>query len=292
VIARLIVLWLAVVLAGGAAAQGKKRIERAADLPRFSYTLEGRVEEMVRDDARFSSFAAKLRRDLESVVAQYEIEDKATLRQILSELARLDLLDGDNNAAIARADKVKLLEEKPADRYLSGITVRAIAAGMRVSADRTTAAYRAAVAQSIKGELAAMPYEVIANSAKEINASVELLSEGPLIGNVRELLQPSVDKAGDEASFTSYGPTVVVHANGYQIDSVIPGGERVAESGTSMASPQVVNLAAKILAVDPRLTPAQVIALIRDHADRSPDGRRKLINPAKALAAVTPRKAS
>ena len=50
----------------------------------------------------------------------------------------------------------------------------------------------------------------------------------------------AVDRAGDEACFTSYGPTVVVDANGYQVESVIPGGEKLAESGTSMASPQVV----------------------------------------------------
>jgi len=96
----------------------------------------------------------------------------------------------------------------------------------------------------------------------------------------------AVDKSGDEASFTSYGPTVKVHANGYQVDSVIPGGEKLAESGTSMASPQVVNLAAKILAIDPKLKPEQVIALIRDNADKTADGRRTLINPKKTIAAV------
>jgi len=96
----------------------------------------------------------------------------------------------------------------------------------------------------------------------------------------------AVDKAGDEASFTSYGPTVKVHANGYQVESVIPGGEKLAESGTSMASPQVVNLAAKILAVNPKLTPGQVTALIRDNADKTADGRRTLINPKKTLAAA------
>jgi subtilisin family serine protease len=96
----------------------------------------------------------------------------------------------------------------------------------------------------------------------------------------------AVDKAGDEASFTSYGPTIVVHANGYQVDSVIPGGEKVAASGTSMAAPQVTNLAAKLLAVNPKLTPVQLIAIIRDTAEKTSDGRRTLIHPAKALAAV------
>ena len=96
----------------------------------------------------------------------------------------------------------------------------------------------------------------------------------------------AVDKAGDEAAFTSYGPTVLVHANGYQVDSYVPGGSRVALSGTSMAAPQVANLAAKILAVKPELTSAQAIAVIKNTADKTADGRRTLIHPAKALAAV------
>jgi subtilisin family serine protease len=82
---------------------------------------------------------------------------------------------------------------------------------------------------------------------------------------------------------------VVVHANGYQVHSVIPGGETLAESGTSMAAPQVTNLAAKMLAVNPRLQPVEVIAAIRQTADKTADGRRTLVHPAKALAAVQPR---
>ncbi len=599
--ARLLVLFLGLLLVGGAFAQGKKRIDKAADLPRFSYKLDGKIEDMVRDDAKFKPFAATVRRDLESVLAQYDIEDKATLRQLLGELAQLDMLDGNYGAALARVAQVRALEDKPADKLLSGITTRAIVAGIRANPDRTSAAYRAAVAQSIKGELSPMPYDVIANEGKEIKAGAELLGEGRLIGNVREVLQPAVDKngslssdlapslvrikyiydyilplkpalvdawttylaahqvdkpdiwaaravtlpvsgkytpvkiavwdsgvdtklfpnnlalvngnvpviafdrfsepakgelqqipdalrskvpqlksylkgfsdltsnidspeaseikrymstlkpdeykafveeiglagnwmhgthvagiavagnpyarlvvgriefdwhlipdpcptrelalrdaknqqsyvdffreqgarvvnmswggsvkgiesalelchigktpderkaiardyfdiqkdaltkafasapdilfvtaagnsnedatfvedipagivlpnlltvgavdkAGDEASFTSYGPTVKVDANGYQVESVIPGGEKLAESGTSMASPQVVNLAAKIFAVNPKLTPTQVIALILDNADKTPDGRRTLINPKKTLA--------
>jgi subtilisin family serine protease len=53
-----------------------------------------------------------------------------------------------------------------------------------------------------------------------------------------------------------------------------------------MASPQVTNLAAKILAINPKLTPQQVIAIIRDTAEKTADGRRTLINPKKAIAAA------
>jgi subtilisin family serine protease len=59
-----------------------------------------------------------------------------------------------------------------------------------------------------------------------------------------------------------------------------------------MASPQVVNLAAKILAVEPKLKPAEVIDIIRSTADKTPDGRRTLINPKKALGVAEMKKAA
>jgi hypothetical protein len=139
--ARLITLFLALLLAGGVSAQAKKRIDKAADLPRFSYKLDSRIEDMVRDDAKFKAFAGEVRRDLESVLAQHDIADKATLRQILGELAQLDMLDGNHEAAMAHVAQVKALEEKPADKLLSGITARAIVAGMRANPDRTSPAY-------------------------------------------------------------------------------------------------------------------------------------------------------
>jgi subtilisin family serine protease len=91
----------------------------------------------------------------------------------------------------------------------------------------------------------------------------------------------AVDQAGDEASFTSYGDTVLVDANGYQVESVLPGGRKVRFSGTSMASPNVVNLAAKLLALDPKLTPEQTIQLIVSGA--SADGRRHNIDPKRSV---------
>jgi len=51
-----------------------------------------------------------------------------------------------------------------------------------------------------------------------------------------------------------------------------------------MASPNVVNLAAKLIALDPTLTPEKVIALMEKAADPSTDGRRHLINPKATVA--------
>jgi subtilisin family serine protease len=91
----------------------------------------------------------------------------------------------------------------------------------------------------------------------------------------------AVDQAGTETSFSTFGKTVVLHANGFQVESSIPGGERMKFSGASMSAPQVTNLAAKLFALKPELTVAQVKELIMKGAEKN--GRINLINPKKTL---------
>ena len=600
---RLLALIVALGLSTTALGQGKPRIEKAADLPRFTYKIDGSVEDVIRDDAKFRRFAADVRRDAESVLSGYQIDDRATLRQIEGELTQLDYLDGNLDSALKRAARVRELQEKPADKLMSGLQLRAMVGAQHKVGNRTSDAYRAETGRLIDADLAQMPYDVVQNEVKEAKASAEIASEALTLGYARAVVQPTVDKAGslssdlapilvsaryrltaslplkatlietysrylaahkvdkpdiwaardvqlapgkalatvnvavwdggldtalfadrivkdanqpaviafdryakpaagalqpipaelqnripqmksrlkgfsdlqsnidspeasevkqylsslkpeeykpafeelglagnwmhgthvagitmagnpyarlvtgriefdwhmlpdpcptrelaerdarnqqayvdffkqhgvrvvnmswggsvkgieeqlelcnigsgpderkkiardyfeiqkdaltkafasapailfvtaagnsnedasfvedipagialpnlltvgavdkagDEASFTSYGPTVVVHANGYQVESVIPGGDKLAESGTSMASPQVANLAAKILAVNPKLKPEEVIRLIRGTADKTADGRRTLVNPKKAVQAA------
>lgn len=103
------------------------------------------------------------------------------------------------------------------------------------------------------------------------------------------LVVGAADQAGDEASFTSYGKTVVVDANGYQVPSFVPGGRILMRSGTSMASPNVTNLAAKLLALDPKLTPVELKGFIVRGATSSADGRRHNIDPKSSLALLQAR---
>lgn len=596
---------LAFACAAPAPAQvAKVRIDKAADLPRFEYRIEGKVEALLADPAKFAVFAAAVRRDTQSVLDRYEIADKAVERQLLATLMQLDWLEGRRDEAMARLARIRALEEKPADKLTSGMVLRSVDGARRATGATSGAAYGADVGARLRAELDAMPYAVVENNVKGAKTSAEITSEALVLGQVRDVLQPivdksgtlssdfapgivaakyrlavllplkavlvdtytaylaanrvekpdiwaardatlpagrgyapvtvgvwdsgvdsavfgdrvardasgapaliafdkysdpatgelyplpaglkdrlprmtsrlkgfsdlqanvdsaeagevkrylsnlkpdeykaaieelmaagnyihgthvagiaaagnpyariaiariefghtlqpdpcpslelaqkdarntrayveffrrhrvrvvnmsfggsvgdvegqleqcgigrtaderrriarewfdigkeafveamasapeilfvaaagnenadssfaesipadivlpnlitvgAVDKAGDEAPFTSYGKTVVVHANGYLVDSVIPGGERLAESGTSMAAPQVANLAAKMLAVNPALTPPQLVAIIRDTSERTADGRRALVNPRKAVAAA------
>lgn len=101
----------------------------------------------------------------------------------------------------------------------------------------------------------------------------------------------AVDDAGRETSFTSFGPNVLVYADGYEVYSNLPQRQHGRLSGTSMAAPNAVNLAAKLFALDPSLTVADVIGLIRDGASASADGRYKLIDPKASVALLKQRTA-
>jgi subtilisin family serine protease len=97
----------------------------------------------------------------------------------------------------------------------------------------------------------------------------------------------AVDQAGEETSFTSFGKNVIAYADGFEVDSPIPGGSHLKLSGTSMASPEVANLAAKLFALDPKLTPGDVIGLIKGGLEANPtDPRIQLLDPKKSVDAL------
>jgi hypothetical protein len=197
---------LSLATAGASAQAPRPRIEKAADLPRYTYKVEGKLEDVVRSAERFAPFAAAVRRDTESVLAGYEIPDKATRRDLLGLLATLDYLDGQYAGALARAEQVRALQEKPADKLISGLRLRAMAQAAGAH-PRGSAAYRRAVAEAIQRELEPLPYAVIENDIKGGKASAELIGEALVLGRIREVMQPIVDQSGVLSS--EFAPGVV-----------------------------------------------------------------------------------
>lgn len=100
----------------------------------------------------------------------------------------------------------------------------------------------------------------------------------------------AVDQSGKPTGFTTFGRNVRLYANGFEVESYIPGGERLKFSGTSMAAPNVANLAAKLFALNPRLTPGTVIEMMARYADpmEGYEGRT-VINPKETIAALRSR---
>lgn len=190
-----------------AGAQAKPRIEKAADLPRFTYRLDAKVEEVVRSRERFAPFAAQVRRDVDSVLAGYEIPDKATQRDLLGLLAALDFLDGAYDRSIERLEQVRALQEKPADKLLSGLRLRAMARAAKAHG-ASGDAYVRAVGADIAREIAPLQREVVENGLKEAKAGAETMGEGRAIGYLREVVQPVVDTNGGAMS-SDFAPALI-----------------------------------------------------------------------------------
>lgn len=121
------------------------------------------------------------------------------------------------------------------------------------------------------------------------NNDTDFVGSFPASLNLPNLLTVgAVGVDGRKTSFTTEGKSVDVFANGYEVKSYIPGGDIVALSGTSMASPQVVNLAAKILAINPNLKPEEVVKIIIETSTKSDEDERVLlINPKSAVELVS-----
>ena len=94
----------------------------------------------------------------------------------------------------------------------------------------------------------------------------------------------AVDSALQPAGFTSYGKSIDLYANGFEVPAKVPGGMPINISGTSLAAPQVTNLAAKLLAVNPKLSVAEVRSIIETTATAEGTKGLKVINPKAALA--------
>jgi subtilisin family serine protease len=143
-----------------------------------------------------------------------------------------------------------------------------------------------AISAALREAMASAPNVLFVPAAGNENADARFEEFIPSSFDLPNTLTAgAVDRAGDEAAFTSYGK-VDVYANGYQVQSVVPGGAVQSWSGTSMAAPQVVNLAVKILARYPGLTAAQVKKAIVDGAETKDVGGRKLriLDPKRSLA--------
>ena len=141
--------------------------------------------------------------------------------------------------------------------------------------------------QAIIDAMTAAPNTLFVTAAGNQDSDSGFLQDVPSSLELPNLITVgATNQAGDATSFTSYGKTVVVYANGYHVESFIPGGKKVRFSGTSMAAPQVTNLAAKLFAMDPSLSADQAKELIIAGSTLSADGRRKLIDEKRSLELI------
>lgn len=99
------------------------------------------------------------------------------------------------------------------------------------------------------------------------------------------LLVGAADRNGHIPEWSNSGPEVTLHADGDRVAARLPGGTMSHPSGTSMAVPNVVNAAAKVLVVAPDLSGAELRELLERTATVTATGNR-LLHTRKAMEAA------
>ena len=108
----------------------------------------------------------------------YDIQDHATLRNLLGVRLSLQLLAGDDKAALATLDQVRDLEDKPDAKLLSGLRTRAMIEARASTGQGSGAAFDQAFAKAYAASLAPLPWAIVGNRIKETKSSAENLHAG------------------------------------------------------------------------------------------------------------------
>lgn len=182
---------------GSVLAQTQKRINSAADLPRFNYPLSQPASQLlVADDATFNAFAAKVKNDVNSVLSGYTIEDAATKRDLLATRLDVEMLDADRAGALATIEQIRNLEEKPAAKLTDALVLRAVLAAWQQAGTNSGPAFEKEFKEQFAKEIAPLPWAVTGESLKEDREDLEIRSMNLLLGRAQRSLDPQVAKTG------------------------------------------------------------------------------------------------
>lgn len=173
----------------------KPTITSQDQLPRFSYVFKGKVADVVTQEETYQQLAPKVRADLEKLLADYDIQDRATQQDIQSVLMVMDMHDGRYDAALQRIAAIRALEQKPAAKLTTGLLVEAYVAARR-AASHDDAAFRATFAHAYAAKLDVLPWEVVGDVIQQVKGSAEIATEALVLGNLASQFQPGVDKTG------------------------------------------------------------------------------------------------
>jgi hypothetical protein len=163
------------------------------------------------------------------------------------------------------------------------------APAMAVEERRSLARYTVdSIRSALREGMAAAPNVLFVGAAGNEGKSLDAANPATRFSLPNFLLVGAVDRAGAVTDYSNVGPEVSIYANGDRVPARLPGGPQSFPTGTSMATPIVANAAAKMLAVNPKLSGAQLRMLIEQTADANATGQR-LLHPARAVEAARAR---
>ncbi|MBT8380058.1 MAG: S8 family serine peptidase [Ignavibacteria bacterium] len=198
------ILILILVFASSTQAQDKKKITKLDDLPRYTYPIDIKASELLVSEKEFDSFSKQVREDIQSTLDEYEIEDKTTLKGYYATLRNLDMLNGNLESAKDYIQRILSLQEKPADKLMSGMIDMSLIESMQNNESGDAKLTRDLFSKNLKTKVDKLPWDVVQDDVEQLKGNYEILSENVLVGIIQTQVDPSVEKAknisGDAAA--------------------------------------------------------------------------------------------
>jgi hypothetical protein len=156
------------------------------------------------DANTFNTFAAKVQADTEGVFRDYEITDKASMRQLLGTRLDLQQLSGDYKAALETVKALRALEDKPSARLTTGLFAESELKAAIDTNSTSSSAYEQAFTKNYGDAVNKLPWDVVQDSMKSAWAGAKLRSKASLIAFVKTEIDPAAEKSkalnGEEAA--------------------------------------------------------------------------------------------
>lgn len=191
---------------GFAQAAAKKVVKTQADLPRFNYKLAGTATELLQSsDAAFGAFAARVKADVGSVLANYDIQDHAALRELLGVHLDLQMLAGDNQGALETVQKLRVIEDKPDAKLMTGLAVRAMVEAQKSTGRTSGPEYLQAFQKAYAAEIRPLPWPVVGTRIKQQKSSLEILTPALVLGSIKANVEPAVAKSHSLSNDLAWG---------------------------------------------------------------------------------------
>ncbi len=137
----------------------------------------------------------------------------------------------------------------------------------------------------LRADMAAAPHVLFVGAAGNNGSTVAAANPATRFSLPNFLIVGAVDRYGAKTDFTNTGPEVGIYANGDGVPARLVGGALSHVSGTSIATPVVAGTAAKVLSANPKLSGADVRAILEQTADTNSTGQR-LLYPTRAVRAA------
>ncbi len=267
-------------------------------MPRRDYPLtESAASVLLTDDEAFDKLAAAVRRDAEETLRQYDIQDKATLRDLYAVLRDLALLRGDGATALNYDSRIRMATDGLSSKLLSGLIQDSVAMAMMSGTvpGQRQVAYR----ESLSQQLAAMPWDTVRRDIKAMKERAETPNRPTLLtGMIQASIDPIAEQTGS-LTWQAAADLISVRVyqrliNGYQAETVAALDDYV--RAHLLTEPEIWSARSVALEADNGLTPVLVAvwdegidaSLFRNAfqlAGRSPPAKSDAMHGVDAIAA-------